>query len=177
MRALRLRSPGISNLGLHENALLAVSEDERHVIHLPSGATRLRTSRAASVALDTTGERAAVCDEGRLSLHSIVEGRRVADLGTCELADSLAFVAGDRMVRSFADPGHARSNRRRSALGGARARRRAYAEDGEHVLVTAGMAEKLRWRGPGAIATAPVGPPRPAARLELLRRFFAPPVP
>ncbi|MCB9612089.1 MAG: hypothetical protein H6722_06490 [Sandaracinus sp.] len=170
--------PGISNLGLHENALLAVSEDERHVIHLPSGATRLRTSRAASVALDTTGERAAVCDEGRLSLHSIVEGRRVADLGTCELADSLAFVAGDRMV---AVPSRTQvtlvrtDDGRRLVVHGHRAD--AYAEDGEHVLVTAGMAEKLRWRGPGAIATAPVGPLAPQRDAALLRRFFAPPVP
>lgn len=168
---------GTVRLELHDSALLVVGEEEQHVIHLPTGTTRVRVSRAAHVALDAEGERAAICDEGRLSLHSIIAGRHVADLGTCELADSLAFVAGGRMV---AVPSRTQvtlvrtDDRRRLIVHGYRTE--AYAEDGEHVLATEGVAEKLRWRGPGAIATAPLGPLAPSRDPELLRRFFAPPV-
>jgi len=159
---------------LRESALVGGTDDETIVWHVPTGARRVSFAASAHFALDARGDRLALCREGRLELHSVVEGRRLAELGTCELADSVDFVGDDRFV---AVPSRTQvtlfrvADGRRLVIHGAGDV--AFAEDGERVFVT-GAERALRWRAPGAIATAPTSALGDRLDPTVVARFFAP---
>jgi hypothetical protein len=160
---------------LHERALVGVDEEGLYVWHLPTGAARGRFTLGTPVTLDASGDRLAVCAEGRLELHSVADGRRVATLGGCELADSIAFVGSDRFVavRSRTQVTFFRlADGRRLVVHGAG--EAAFAEDGERVFATPGAERGLRWRAPGAIATATMSTIDDRLDPTLVSRFFAP---
>lgn len=158
---------------LRESALLGSTEQEMIVWHLPTGALRARYPNGTQLALDASGARLAVCTEGRLELHSVIEGRRLADLGSCELADSVSFVAGDRFI---ALPSRTQvtffrvADGRRLVVHGAGDE--TFAEDGEQVFATPGAAGSLRWRAPGPIATAALSPIDDRLDATVISRFF-----
>lgn len=158
---------------VRESALVGSTEDETVVWHLPTGALRARYPNGTQLALDASGARLAVCTEGRLELHSVIEGRRLADLGSCELADSVSFVAGDRFV---ALPSRTQvtffriADGRRLVVHGAGDE--TFAEDGEQVFATPGAAGSLRWRAPGPIATAPLSAIDERLDATVISRFF-----
>lgn len=160
-------------LELRETALLGWAENQRIVWHLTTGTLRARYPIGTQLALDASGARLAVCTEGRLELHSVVEGRRLADLGSCELADSVSFVAGDRVI---ALPSRTQvtffriADGRRLVVHGARDE--TFAEDGEQVFATPGAAGSLRWRAPGPIATAALTAIDDRLDATLISRFF-----
>jgi hypothetical protein len=160
---------------LRERALLGVDEEGLYAWHLPTGAARGRFAPATPVTLDASGDQLAVCAEGRLELHSVADGRRVATLGGCELADSIAFVGSDRFVavRSRTQVTFFRlADGRRLVVHGAG--EAAFAEDGERVFATAGAERGLRWRAPGPIATATMSTIDDRLDATLVARFFAP---
>lgn len=159
---------------LRESALIGATDEETIVWHLPTGARRVSFPAGAHFAIDARGDRLALCREGRLELHSVVEGRRLAELGTCELADSVDFVGDDRFV---AVPSRTQvtlfrvADGRRLVIHGAGDA--AFAEDGERVFVM-GADRALRWRAAGPIATAPTSAIGDRLDPTLVARFFAP---
>ena len=160
---------------LRERALLGVDDEGLYVWHLPTGAARGRFAPGTQVTLDASGDRLAVCTEGRLELHSVADGRRAASLGECELADSIAFVASDRFVavRSRTQVTFFRlADGRRLVVHGAG--ESAFAEDGDRVFATSGAERGLRWRAPGAITTATMSAIDDRLDPTLVARFFAP---
>ncbi|MBX3249921.1 MAG: hypothetical protein KF901_22275 [Myxococcales bacterium] len=165
-----------AQLTLRGDSLVARTEQGSILWHVPTG-ERGRFPASAAVALDASGARAAVCAEGRLSLMLVAEGRRERELGACELADSLSFVASDRMI---AIPSRTQVTIVRIE-DGARlvvhgyGQEHAYAEDGEHVWASPALLPRLRWRAGGPIAEPELAPATPRADPELLRRFFSSP--
>jgi len=174
---MSVEDPAAGRTVLDGDALVVEGRNRVRAWHVPSGSKRLELPSSALVAASPGGSHVAACRDGRLEVIEMTTGDG-QPLGDCPYANEIAFVDGGRMVvvvqrvqATVVRP----SDGARLTLRTARRPSLSFATNGDSVWVEpGGSREHLRWRAPGPLRTAAVGPVEEVDE-DLLSRFFAPP--
>jgi hypothetical protein len=159
--------------------LVAANHDSVWTVwHVPSQTQRMQLAQHDVLAF--VGNDLAVCSRDVLTLRSGADGSVLRALGACPLLDDITLLQ-DGQVLALRSRTRVTLVRWRDGVrvevGNVRgASAAAFAHQGDRAWLPGNAASALRWRGPGAIPTAPMEEdPTPHHDPELLRTLFAGP--